>query len=211
LLAQLQENVLLLPPRSMSIELLLALALGYLLGAIPFGLVLTKLAGKGDVRDIGSGNIGATNVLRTGSKLLAAATLILDCLKATAAILIAGALWPGTENFAATGALVGHLYPAWLRFKGGKGVATLLGILIPLMPIAAAIYAVVWLGLLIVLRISSVAGMVAAISAPISAAVFGEQLLFPMFLGFALLVIWKHRENIVRLKSGKEPKVGKTG
>ncbi|HET6941810.1 MAG TPA: glycerol-3-phosphate 1-O-acyltransferase PlsY [Sphingomicrobium sp.] len=194
----------------MSIELLLALALGYLLGSIPFGLVLTRLAGKGDVRDIGSGNIGATNVLRTGSKLLAAATLILDCLKATAAILIAGALWPGTENFAATGALVGHLYPAWLRFKGGKGVATLLGILIPLMPIAAAIYAVVWLGLLIVLRISSVAGIVAAIIAPISAAVFGEQLLFPMFLGFALLVIWKHRENIVRLKAGKEPKVGKT-
>jgi glycerol-3-phosphate acyltransferase PlsY len=193
----------------MSIELLLALALGYLLGSIPFGLVLTKLAGKGDVRDIGSGNIGATNVLRTGSKLLAAATLVLDCLKATAAILIAGALWPGTENFAATGALVGHLYPAWLKFKGGKGVATFLGILIPLMPIAAAIYAAVWLGLLIVLRISSVAGMVAAISAPISAAVFGEQLLFPMFLGFALLVIWKHRENIVRLKAGKEPKVGK--
>lgn len=193
----------------MSIELLLALVLGYLLGSIPFGLVLTRLAGKGDVRDIGSGNIGATNVLRTGSKVLAAATLILDCLKATVAILIARALWPGTENFAATGALVGHLYPAWLRFKGGKGVATLLGILIPLMPIAAAIYAVVWLGLLMVLRISSVAGMVAAISAPISAAVLGEQLVFPMFLGFALLVIWKHRENIVRLRAGKEPKVGK--
>ena len=193
----------------MSIELLLALVLGYLLGSVPFGLVLTRLAGKGDVRDIGSGNIGATNVLRTGSKVLAAATLILDCLKATVAILIARALWPGTENFAATGALVGHLYPAWLRFKGGKGVATLLGILIPLMPIAAAIYAVVWLGLLMVLRISSVAGMVAAISAPISAAVLGEQLVFPMFLGFALLVIWKHRENIVRLRAGKEPKVGK--
>jgi glycerol-3-phosphate acyltransferase PlsY len=196
----------------MSIELLLALALGYLLGSIPFGLVLTRLAGKGDVRNIGSGNIGATNVLRTGSRVLASATLILDCLKATAAILIARALWPGTENFAATGALVGHLYPAWLGFKGGKGVATLLGILIPLMPIAAAIYAIVWLGLLLILRISSVAGMIAAISAPISAAAFGEQLLFPMFLGFALLVIWKHRENIVRLKTGKEPKVGrKTG
>jgi acyl phosphate:glycerol-3-phosphate acyltransferase len=193
----------------MSIELLLALALGYLLGSIPFGLVLTRLAGKGDVRDIGSGNIGATNVLRTGSKVLAAATLLLDCLKATAAILIARALWPGTENFAATGALVGHLYPLWLGFKGGKGVATLLGILIPLMPIAATIYAVVWLGLLLVLRISSVAGLAAAISAPISAAIFGEQLLFPMFLGFALLVVWKHRENIVRLRAGKEPKVGK--
>ena len=192
----------------MNTDLLLALALGYLLGSIPFGLVLTKLSGKGDVRDIGSGNIGATNVLRTGSKPLAAATLILDCLKATAAILLARQLWPGAENFAAAGALVGHLYPVWLRFKGGKGVATLLGILIPLLPIGAVIYAVVWLGLLLLIRISSVSGMLAAASAPISAAVLGEQLLFPMFLGFALLVIWKHRENIVRLKAGKEPKVG---
>jgi glycerol-3-phosphate acyltransferase PlsY len=193
----------------MDTELLLALGLGYLLGSIPFGLLLTKLAGKGDVRDIGSGNIGATNVLRTGSKPLAAATLILDCLKATAAILLARQLWPGTENFAAAGALVGHLYPVWLKFKGGKGVATLLGILIPLLPIGAAIYALVWLGLLLAIRISSVSGMLAAVSAPVSAAVLGEQLLFPMFLGFALLVVWKHRENIARLKAGKEPKVGK--
>jgi glycerol-3-phosphate acyltransferase PlsY len=181
---------------------------GYLLGSIPFGLLLTRFAGKGDVRDIGSGNIGATNVLRTGSKPLAAATLILDCLKATAAILLARQFWPGTENFAAAGALVGHLYPVWLKFKGGKGVATLLGILIPLLPVGAAIYAVVWLALLLTIRISSVSGMLAAVSAPVSAAVLGQQLLFPMFLGFALLVIWKHRENIVRLKAGKEPKVG---
>lgn len=196
-------------PRFMRSELLLALALGYLLGSIPFGLVLTRLAGKGDVRDIGSGNIGATNVLRTGSKLLAAATLILDCLKATAAILIAGRLWPGTENFAAAGALVGHLYPVWLKFKGGKGVATLLGILIPLLPVGAAIYAAVWIGLLLLVRISSVAGMVAALSAPVSAAILGEQLLLPMFLAFALLVVWKHKANIARLKAGTEPKVGK--
>ena len=194
----------------MNSDLLLALALGYLLGSIPFGLVLTRLSGKGDVRDIGSGNIGATNVLRTGSKPLAAATLILDCLKATAAILLARQFWPGTENFAAAGALVGHLYPVWLRFKGGKGVATLLGILIGLqLWWAALIYAAVWLGMLLLIRISSVSGMLAAASAPVSAAVLGEQLLFPMFLGFALLVIWKHRENIVRLKAGKEPKVGK--
>src|SRR5437762_13604514 len=117
----------------MTREMLFALAFGYLLGSIPFGLILTRLAGKGDVRDIGSGNIGATNVLRTGSKFLAAATLILDCLKATAAILIAARLWSnGTENFAAAGALIGHLYPVWLKFRGGKGVATLLGILIGL-------------------------------------------------------------------------------
>lgn len=193
----------------MRTELLLALALGYLLGSIPFGLVLTRLAGKGDVRDIGSGNIGATNVLRTGSKPLAALTLILDCLKATAAILIARKLWPGTENFAAAGALVGHLYPVWLKFKGGKGVATLLGILIPLLPVGAAIYAAVWIGLLLLVRISSVAGMVAALSAPVSAAILGEQLLLPMFLAFALLVVWKHKANIARLKAGTEPKVGK--
>ena len=105
----------------MTTELLLALALGYLLGSIPFGLVLTRLAGKGDVRDIGRGNIGATNVLRTGSKPLAAATLVLDCLKATAAILIARQMWPGTENFAAAGALIGHLYPVWLQVQGREG------------------------------------------------------------------------------------------
>ena len=196
-------------PRFMRSELLLALALGYLLGSIPFGLVLTRLAGKGDVRDIGSGNIGATNVLRTGSKPLAAATLVLDCLKATAAILLARQLWPGTENFAAAGALIGHLYPVWLRFKGGKGVATLLGVLIPLLPMGAVIYAVVWIGLLLVLRISSVAGVIAALSAPVSAAILGEQLLFPMLLAFALLVVWKHKTNIARLRAGTEPKVGR--
>jgi acyl phosphate:glycerol-3-phosphate acyltransferase len=193
----------------MSTDLLLALALGYLLGSIPFGLVLTRLAGKGDVRDIGSGNIGATNVLRTGSKLLAAATLVLDCLKATVAVLVAQRLWYGTENFAAAGALIGHLYPVWLKFRGGKGVATLLGILIALLWQAALVYAVVWIGLLLIVRISSVAGMSAAASAPISAAVFGNQELLPMFLGFALLVIWKHRENLARLKAGTEPRVGR--
>src|ERR671913_2449918 len=193
----------------MSTELLLAWVIGYLLGSIPFGLVLTRLAGKGDVRAVGSGNIGATNVLRAGGKGLAAATLALDALKATAAILIAGSLWPGTESFAAAGALIGHLYPIWLRFRGGKGVATLLGILIALLPIAALIYALVWAGLLVIVRISSVAGIAAAISAPVSAAVLGVESLFPMLLGFALLVVWKHRENLVRLKAGAEPRIGK--
>lgn len=193
----------------MDTHLLFALLTGYLLGSIPFGLLLTRLGGKGDVRDIGSGNIGATNVLRTGSKVLAAATLVLDCLKATAAILIARGLWPNFEDFAAAGALIGHLYPVWLRFKGGKGVATLLGVLIPLIPVGAVLYAVVWLSLFSLLRISSLAGMIAALSAPVSAAIFGEDVRFPMFLAFALLVIWKHRENIVRLKAGTEPKVGK--
>jgi glycerol-3-phosphate acyltransferase PlsY len=193
----------------MTREMLLALALGYLFGSIPFGLVLTRVAGKGDIRDIGSGNIGATNVLRTGSKWLAALTLVLDCLKATAAILLAERLLGDeTAAFAATGALIGHLYPVWLGFRGGKGVATFLGILIALLPIAAGVYAAIWILLLLTLRISSVAGMTAAASAPITAAILHSSLL-PMLLGFAVLVLWKHRENIARLLAGKEPRIGR--
>ena len=195
----------------MTTDLLLALAIGYLLGSIPFGLLLTRLGGRGDVRAVGSGNIGATNVLRTGSKPLAAATLMLDALKGTAAVLIAQAFFDGAETYAAAGALIGHLYPVWLGFRGGKGVATFVGILIPLLPLAAAIYAAVWLVMLLVTRISSIAGMTAAASAPLSAALLGEQFLFPALLGFALLVIWKHRTNIARLQAGKEPRVGRRG
>src|SRR6476661_4928676 len=163
-----RSGLLLNPP--MTRELLLAAALGYLLGSIPFGLVLTLLAGKGDIRKIGSGNIGATNVLRTGSKFLAVLTMILDCLKATAAIVLAQRLI-GAETGAAAGAgaFVGHLYPVWLRFRGGKGVATLLGVLIALLWPAALVYAAVWLFLVLTLRISSLAGMTAAIAAPIVA------------------------------------------
>jgi glycerol-3-phosphate acyltransferase PlsY len=194
----------------MTLEMLFGLAIGYLLGSIPFGLVLTMVAGKGDIRHIGSGNIGATNVLRTGSKPLAALTLVLDCLKATAAVLIARYLF-GDESavFAATGALIGHLYPVWLGFHGGKGVATFLGILIPLLPIAAGIYVAVWIILLLTLRISSVAGMAAALSAPIAALIL-HSALFPMLLGFAVLVLWKHRENILRLRRGTEPRIGRS-
>ena len=195
-------------PRPMTREMLYGLALGYLFGSIPFGLVLTRLAGKGDLRKIGSGNIGATNVLRTGSRVLAALTLILDGLKATAAILLAQRfLGPETGPAAAAGALIGHLYPVWLKFRGGKGAATLLGILIPLLPIAAAIYAVVWILIVLTFRISSVAGMGAAISAPITAFILHSSL-FPMLLGFAVLVLWKHRENILRLMKGTEPRIG---
>ena len=192
----------------MTRETLFALALGYLLGSIPFGLLLTRLAGKGDIRNVGSGNIGATNVLRTGSRRLAGLTLILDCLKATVAILLAERLFGvASAPFAATGAMIGHLYPVWLKFRGGKGVATLLGVLIPLLPVAAAIYAAIWLLLLLTLRISSVAGMTAAISAPISAFILHSPY-FPMLLGFAVLVLWKHRENIARLTKGTEPRIG---
>lgn len=186
-----------------------ALALGYLLGSIPFGLILTRFAGKGDIRDIGSGNIGATNVLRTGSKGLAAATLLLDALKGAAAVIIAQKLWFGAEQYAAAGAFIGHLYPVWLKFKGGKGVATFLGILVPLMPMAALVYAVVWIALLLIVRISSVSGMAAAASAPLSAILFDQRQYFPMLLGFAVLLMWKHQENIRRLASGDEPRVGK--
>ena len=191
--------------------MILALLFGYLLGSIPFGLVLTRMAGKGDLRKIGSGNIGATNVLRTGSKPLAALTLILDCLKATAAVVLAQRLI-GMETGAAAGAgaFVGHLYPVWLKFRGGKGVATLLGVLFPLLPIVAIVYVVVWILLLLTLRISSVAGIAAAVSAPVMAAILNDQTLFPMLLGFALLVLWKHRENILRLKAGTEPRIGRT-
>ena len=195
----------------MTQDLLFALALGYLLGSIPFGLVLTRLGGKGDIRDIGSGNIGATNVLRTGSKGLAAITLVLDCLKATAAILIARALWgpQSTDYAAAGGAMLGHLYPVWLGFKGGKGVATFLGVLIATFPLGAAIYAAVWLALFLTTRISSVAGVGAAISAPVSEFILGSREYFPLLLGFAALVLWKHRANLARLRAGTEPKFGK--
>jgi glycerol-3-phosphate acyltransferase PlsY len=189
-------------------SLIVALALGYLLGSIPFGLVLTRMFGKGDLRKIGSGNIGATNVLRTGSKGLAALTLILDCLKATAAVILAQRLFGwGMGPIGGAGAFIGHLYPIWLKFQGGKGVATLLGILIPLLWPAAIAYAIIWVLLLLTIRISSVAGMTAAVSAPITAAIL-HSVIFPMLLGLAVLVLWKHRENILRLMKGTEPRIG---
>jgi acyl phosphate:glycerol-3-phosphate acyltransferase len=189
---------------------IIAVVLSYLIGSIPFGLILTRLAGKGDIRDIGSGNIGATNVLRTGSKGLAAATLLLDAAKGALAVYLAERWWPQFELHAAAGVLIGHLYPLWLRFRGGKGVATLLGLLIPLLPIAALVYALVWLGLFLVSRISSLAGMVAALSAPVTAAVLGDTTKFPLLLGLAVLVVWKHRENIGRLIAGDEPRFGRS-
>jgi glycerol-3-phosphate acyltransferase PlsY len=191
-------------------HLIIPLLLGYFFGSIPFGLLLTRLAGKGDVREVGSGNIGATNVLRVGGKGLAAATLILDALKATAAVVIARLLWPGSETFAATGAILGHLYPVWLKFRGGKGVATFLGILIALMWPAAIVYALVWVAALLILRISSLSGMLAAISAPVTAAVLHEDSLFPLFVAFAILILWRHQANIARLIARREPRIGKS-
>ncbi|WP_010544021.1 glycerol-3-phosphate 1-O-acyltransferase PlsY [Sphingomonas elodea] len=185
-----------------------ALLLGYLLGSIPFGVLLTRAAGAGDLRQIGSGNIGATNVLRTGRKGLAAATLLLDMAKGAVAVLLAAAFLPGTGALAATAAFIGHCYPIWLKFRGGKGVATLMGVVLALHWPAGLVYAVVWLGLLATVRISSVSGMAAAVSAPVSAAFFGRIDLVLMLLALALIVLWKHRENIDRLLSGSEPRVG---
>ena len=192
----------------MTSAMIIALLVGYMLGSIPFGLILTRFGGKGDIRAIGSGNIGATNVLRTGSKGLAAATLILDALKGAAAVLLAQRFWPDGVQFAAAGAMFGHLYPVWLKFQGGKGVATFLGVLAPLLPLGALIYALAWIGLLLTIRISSVAGMLAVASAPLSAAILGKDELFPLLVGFALLIVWKHRANIQRLFQGTEPKIG---
>jgi glycerol-3-phosphate acyltransferase PlsY len=191
-----------------------ALLLGYILGSIPFGLILTRIAGAGDLRAIGSGNIGATNVLRTGKKWLAALTLLLDMGKGTAAVLIAAAVNPDFAPLAAVGAFFGHIYPVWLRFRGGKGVATLLGIALAFSILTgsvfyALVFALVWLGLIAATRISSVGGMAAAIVLPVTAAVLGRFDLVILFLALALIVLWKHRANIERLLAGTEPRIGR--
>jgi acyl phosphate:glycerol-3-phosphate acyltransferase len=190
------------------IPILLALLLGYALGSIPFGLILTRLSGGGDLRDIGSGNIGATNVLRTGNKGLAVATLMLDILKGYLAVRLAVYFLPGTASIAAAGAFFGHLYPAWLGFKGGKGVATYAGIMFGLFWQGGLVYALAWILALGIFRISSVAGLFAAIAAPVAAIYFGRTDLVAMLIACSLIVFWKHRENIERLVEGTEPRVG---
>lgn len=189
---------------------LLALGLGYLLGSIPFGLLLAKAAGKGDIRQVGSGNIGATNVLRTGSKGLAAAVLLFDLGKGFLAVWLTSRLLnAGVVEPAALGAALGHCFPIWLKFKGGKGVATAAGVCFGLWwPIGLA-YAAVWLGMLAATRISSLGGMSAAVAAPIAAALFGRADLVPVLAGIAVIVLWQHRANIARVRAGTEPKIGK--
>ena len=183
--------------------------IGYLIGSIPFGLLLTKAAGMGDVRNIGSGNIGATNVLRTGNKGLAAATLLLDLAKGFVPVFIAGRLWgEPAMAFAAGAAVIGHCYPVWLGFKGGKGVATNAGVSFGLAwPIGLA-YALVWLSVLAIFRISSLAGMAAVVAAAAAAPLFGYPQFFPVLAAIALLIIYLHRTNIARLAGGEEPRVG---
>ncbi len=188
-----------------------ALALGYLLGSVPFGLILTRLFNAGDLRQIGSGNIGATNVLRTGRKGLAAGTLLLDGAKGFLAVWLAWRWWPEVAGFAALGAVLGHCFPLWLRFKGGKGVATTLGVTLGLAwPIGLA-YAATWLVMLAVTRISSLSGMAAAVAAPLAALALGQAQLAPVLAAIALIVILLHHQNIARLRAGTEPKVGQKG
>jgi acyl phosphate:glycerol-3-phosphate acyltransferase len=189
--------------------LTVAFVIGYLLGSIPFGLILTRLAGTQDLRSIGSGNIGATNVLRTGRKGLAAATLILDMLKGTAAVLIAGFLdGPNAAMLAAFGAFLGHLFPIWLKFRGGKGVATYIGVLIGLFWPAAIVFCLVWLGTAVASRYSSLSALVASVVTPIFLWWLGQPALAALFVILTLLLIYKHQENIMRLVSGNEGKIG---
>jgi glycerol-3-phosphate acyltransferase PlsY len=191
---------------------LAALALGYLLGSIPFGLFFAFASGAGDVRKIGSGNIGATNVLRTGKKWAAAATLLFDGLKGAAAVLIARKILPpGCEIFAALAAVLGHIYPLWLGFKGGKGVATFLGVTIALYWPAGLLVAATWLIAALVWRISSLSALIAIALSPLYFFLFGHHEYTPLTAVLAVLIVFMHRENIRRLLHGEEPRIGAKG
>jgi glycerol-3-phosphate acyltransferase PlsY len=188
-----------------------AFVLGYLLGSIPFGLILSRLSGAGDIRSIGSGNIGATNVLRTGRKGLAAATLLCDMLKGTAAVLIARRVFAGDAALAAgLGAFLGHLFPVWLRFRGGKGVATYIGVLAALAWPLALAYGAIWIVVAALTRYSSLAALVASAATPLLLWGFGHRAAALLFLVLSLLVFVMHRANIARLRAGTESKIGRS-
>ena len=195
-------------PTELTINVLWAALLGYLIGSIPFGLILTKLAGKGDVRSIGSGNIGATNVLRTGSKGLAAATLLLDLAKGFVPVYLAKQWFWDDMGWTALFAVIGHCFPVWLGFKGGKGVATNAGVAFGMLWPIGLTYALTWIGVLAITRISSVAGMAAVVAAVVAAWIMDLPTFVIVLALIAALVIWLHRANIARLMKGEEPKVG---
>ncbi|MFN3833031.1 MAG: glycerol-3-phosphate 1-O-acyltransferase PlsY [Allorhizobium sp.] len=193
-------------------NLAIVLLFGYLLGSIPFGLVLTKMAGLGDLRSIGSGNIGATNVLRTGNKKLAAATLLLDALKATAAALIAHAVFGhNAALFGGFAAFIGHLFPVWLGFKGGKGVATYIGTLLGVAPVMVLVFAVVWLSVAFITRYSSLSALVATLVIPVVLWILGVEEAALVTAVMTVITYWRHKENIERLIAGTESKIGKKG
>jgi acyl phosphate:glycerol-3-phosphate acyltransferase len=187
----------------------IALAIGYLFGSIPFGMILTRIAGTQDLRSIGSGNIGATNVLRTGRKGLAAATLVGDMLKGTAAVLVAGLLWgPAAAIAAALGAFLGHLFPVWLKFRGGKGVATYIGVLLGLFWPAALAFCAIWLLVAFTTRYSSLSALIASFATPLLLWWLGHPQLALLFTVLTLLLWFTHRENIRRLVAGNEGRIG---
>ncbi|CUX14789.1 glycerol-3-phosphate 1-O-acyltransferase PlsY [Rhizobium oryzihabitans] len=192
--------------------LALAALIGYLFGSIPFGLLLTRMAGLGDVRKIGSGNIGATNVLRTGNKKLAAATLLLDALKGTAAVLVANALW-GYEASLVAGffAFLGHLFPVWLGFKGGKGVAVYIGVLLGAAPLMMLAFALIWLATAFITRYSSLSALLAMLVIPVALWILGPEKTALLVTVLSAISWWKHRENISRLLAGTESRIGQKG
>jgi acyl phosphate:glycerol-3-phosphate acyltransferase len=186
-----------------------ALVLGYLLGSIPFGLILTRVAGTQDLRSIGSGSIGTTNVLRTGRKDLAAATLLGDLLKGTVAVIIAGYFGgPDAAMLAALGAFLGHLFPVWLKFRGGKGVAVYIGVLLGLLWPAALVFCLIWLAVALATRYSSLSALIASLVTPILLWWLGHLALAVLFAVLTVLVFYAHRENIKRLLAGTEGKIG---
>jgi glycerol-3-phosphate acyltransferase PlsY len=195
----------------MSLSLLVALAFGYLSGSIPFGLLLTRAAGLGDVRNIGSGNIGATNVLRTGNKGLAATTLLLDMLKGTAAVLIASHYGAEPAIAAGLGAFIGHLFPVWLGFKGGKGVATYIGVLFGLMWQVGLLFLAIWIAVAFAFRYSSLSALTACVVIPIVLWFLDRPDLAVLFAVMSVIVFIKHRANISRLIAGTEGKIGAKG
>ena len=190
----------------------IALAIGYLFGSIPFGMILTRMAGTQDLRSIGSGNIGATNVLRTGRKGLAAATLLGDMLKGTAAVALALLLsGPGAAMAAALGAFLGHLFPVWLKFRGGKGVATYIGVLLGLFWPAALAFCAIWLLVASTTRYSSLSALIASLATPLLLWWLGHPQFAVLFAILTLLLWFTHRENIRRLVAGNEGKIGARG
>lgn len=190
--------------------LAIAALLGYLLGSIPFGMILAQAMGLGNLREIGSGNIGATNVLRTGNKSAAALTLVLDAAKGAVAVLIAHAIWgEDAAQIAGLCAFLGHCYPVWLKFAGGKGVATYLGIMLALSPIIGIAACGTWLAFAVLLRYSSLAALMAAGFAPVWMVILNHDNAFVLGVILAILIYWRHRTNIARLRVGSEPKIGK--
>ncbi|MCA1970634.1 unnamed protein product [Ciceribacter sp. T2.26MG-112.2] len=188
------------------------LSLGYLMGSIPFGLLLTRMAGHGDLRSIGSGNIGATNVLRTGNKKLAAATLLLDALKATIAAVIAQAVFGQNAGLiAGFAAFIGHLFPIWLGFKGGKGVATYIGTLLGVAPLMVLVFAAVWLAVAFVSRYSSLSALVATLVIPVVLWILGMPETALVTAVMTAISYWRHKANIERLMAGTESKIGQKG